>query len=382
MWVLHGLGPFPDKYMTGDDGWVEIDSDGDANGVVDVQVHAYNTVVKVHTPILGSGTVVPVRVAQSVKFAEGESKEIPNEVDLFERAQMAKYAYDNGLRLFDTWGSEFAWGDEFDDEDRIDLVYPDTLWGPLAYTEPYSDPGNIASNHRPFIHLKSGDGQDTVTHELAHALHFAKLPESGRSRAESEFLQWLIAEVLSGNDATHQFDVVTIPIVAYIEAFGWFHEEFLMTTLSASMATRAQELFLNASAKDQSVRGDSTEGAVYLTLFVEYARDARIGLEHVVEHYIVSHALTYREFGRQLRRRFGAYTAEYQVLGLAGQIYNMPALPVPTVRELLQQCMGKSGVISLQDDVLGHPQVAASNPGGSLVQALNFIDRNCGWLVP
>ena len=132
-------------YITNNDGRVTIDADGSE---VDIEVLAHNSVIRILTPI---GTI-PTRVKQSVRLVNNQTVEIEHERRFYHLVRAMKQIYDEGLREFSPWESEFPSGDNARSAFILELIIPD--WLPdhpdlLAYTEP-----SPAFSDYPLIHLQ------------------------------------------------------------------------------------------------------------------------------------------------------------------------------------------------------------------------------------
>lgn len=192
---------------------------------------------------------------------------------------------------------------------RIEIVYPDNLPQRLAFVEPKS----IRTGY-PLIHLKGpgqgkADGAEPLTHEFAHALHFAQLDDNKRGEVELKYAQWLLSDLVPGGRGEHGFNVQTTPIVAYIEAFGLFSQRFAQFESSSQAKGAAlHKAFVQAELKRSdtaSIVGSSgpvqlafqrndVEGAVYGAIFVHFA--SLTNLATAVEAFYRSKAVTFDEY--------------------------------------------------------------------------------------
>jgi hypothetical protein len=135
-----------------------------------------------------------------------------------------------------------------DQAKRIDLIYPDHSVSPVAWVEPKRLGDNFPLMH---IKVRTSDGTlfgedgyrpTLIPHELAHALHFSTLSEDQRGHVQDKYAEFIVNRLSEG--ATHDFAVRTTPEVAYIEAAGWFGENFMqfMRTLPGGSPVRRQDV--------------------------------------------------------------------------------------------------------------------------------------------
>ena len=123
-----------------------------------------------------------------------------------------------------------------DQPKRIDLVYPDHSVSTLAWVEP-----KRLGDDFPLMHIKARteDGRlfgepnhpgelpqapTLIPHELTHALHFSFLKAEQRGRAQDKYAEFILADP---QGPFHSFEKRTTAEVAYIEAAGFFGENFM-----------------------------------------------------------------------------------------------------------------------------------------------------------
>lgn len=325
--VTHKNNPWDAEttYQTDANGCVTINSNGDAKGEVEVTVHAHNRVVRVQD----GGFLGSPDVSQKVRFKSGNSVRVSAQSAFFNLARDIQRTYDRGLREFGPWGNaDFPNSSSRTGTAWIGAVWPDNGPGFLAYNEPKS-----LRNGYPLIHLKSADANNmsTLAHETGHALHFSKLPESLREKIQNDYLWWLITD----ENKTHCFDRRTMPMLAYLEAFGFFAEEYFNTpTTSATTGPSRHSAFYNrveglrSSLTDPNLScdldttpalGDDVEGAVFFTLFVDFARHPAVGLDYVVTTYVECQSLTIQEYGACIANLEGHNSEIYRALVSAGR---------------------------------------------------------------
>ena len=129
--------------------------------------------------------------------------------------------------------------DTRDQAKRIDLIYPDHFVADLVVDNLLSfvEPKRLGDDF-PLMHIKSRtrdrrlfgeDGQEPtlISHELSHALHFSFLTEAQRGHAQDKYLEFILESPISGVGPNHNFTQRTTPEVAYIEAAGFFGENFM-----------------------------------------------------------------------------------------------------------------------------------------------------------
>jgi len=251
-------------------------------------------------------------------------------------AENMRVAYNDGLREFVPWLTESPVGAEGPlDPNVLRVMWPSAgifpIFG-LPYTEPATSPSG------PRIHLRSADWDEASTHrhELAHALHFSKLSDETRGRAQHEYVNWLLSEGSQGELGGHSFSEQTIPLVAFIEAFGCFGEMYPQVPVVTG--DHPQDFFLEVNSLrdpfdgdencgpegvDGTVKGGDVEGAVFLALFFEFAKHPAVGLPLVVETIIECESLTVYEYASCIQGSFGLESDEYQALDLAGARYGI-----------------------------------------------------------
>jgi hypothetical protein len=334
---------------TGLDGCVTVSAPGGATKVR-VKVHAKNPVVKVNNGYWAW----PLPVVQEVDLENGKTSELAAESEFFVLAEHFRRAYEDGLSEFAPWGgatyptqSEPLSQAERKSDVWIHLVWPDLfLFGiPITFVEPSETYSGF-----PLIHLEDMDGMRhaTMAHELGHALHFAKLPQPLRDKIEKDYLDWINAEVTAGRPGTHSFDVETTPMIAYLEAFGCFagayegvmdssspdegplrHQRFFEEVRKALAGeAAASSLWGSCRTIDRSVRGERVEGALFLTLFYDWAQN--VGLDFVVDQYVSCQSLDVDELATCVRNGVGAGSFEYEQLVGAAAKYGI-GLPPSTV---------------------------------------------------
>ncbi len=333
MWVEHGF----ETRMTNADGCVTLD----ASGTIDVRVHAHNPVVR-----MDDGGNFAIGVSQVVHVANGQTRRISNQSEWFQIAERARRAYNDGLRNFEPWGGEFPAGTvrapQRPDYDAgfgvIRAVWPDRGLAVRAWTEGHApslvqDGFGVAITGFPLVHLKEDDetDADTIAHELAHALHFAKLNPYVRIGLETSYGIFLATD----EKKSHCFERRTNPTVAWIEAFGFFGERW---TRTKGAADREQALFDDLAARrddlmnpnpncedreDGPMFGDDVEGALILTLFHDFARNPDVGLDFVVRTYVDCQSMDFRGYAQCIEDRHGSNSAKYRALVQAAACYGI-----------------------------------------------------------
>ncbi len=195
----------------------------------------------------------------------------------------------------------------------IRVVYPDGSPARLAFVAPVSWPGG-----GPLVRLQKADVSslgvpDTtvLAHELAHAVHFGVMPLPVRARVAATYLGWLARQVATGGDPTHAPNRTTMPLAAWVEAFGLFGQRFDAFTVRVGSGLPAEQLHREfvedesvggprlAAASNQSMLGDyvgtspdltdaqhDIEGSVYMGAII--ARATVVGLPRAVADYLHS----------------------------------------------------------------------------------------------
>ena len=183
-------------------------------------------------------------------------------------------------------------------------------------------------------------------------MHFSTLTATQRGRAQDEYADFILTSPVSGLGPFHSFNARTTPEVAYIEAGGFFSENFMefmrarqpgastlvqpeqiTETIQAEFVlsewTRltSRASFLNAvialpslltriprfpgtvAATPPSPRfpllrnrllfrptvtGGDVEGAIYSAIFVDFA--ATVGLDFAASSYFAANAITFGEY--------------------------------------------------------------------------------------
>lgn len=255
-----------------------------------------------------------------------------------------------------------------DQPKRIDAIYPDHSVAPRAWVEPKRLVDNF-----PLMHLKrrsedgrllgeNGQAPSLIPHELNHAMHFSFLNESQRGRAQDEYADFIVTSPVSGLGPSHDFEVRTTPEVAYIEAGGFFSQNFMefmrarqagnSTLVRPEPITEAMQaefvssewsrlttrrfgppivvpqpgfqlgnlglpggaapapalrlpLLLNRQQLRPTVTGGDVEGAVYGAIFVDFA--ASVGLDLAASSYFAANAITFGEYRAFIRQKHPAH---------------------------------------------------------------------------
>jgi hypothetical protein len=147
-----------------------------------------------------------------------------------------------------------------DQAKRIDMIYPDHSVATLAWVEP-----SRLGDKFPLIHIKSreedvslfgdnGYAATLIPHEFSHALHFSFLSQAQRDRAEYKYGEFIVTSPVSGVGPYHAFDKRTTPEVAYIEAGGFYGENFIQFVRGEKVPRRAGAI--TASLQRQFVRSE------------------------------------------------------------------------------------------------------------------------------
>ncbi len=209
-----------------------------------------------------------------------------------------------------------------DQSKRIEIVFPDQLPQPLAFSEPKS-----LSTGFPLIHVKTnaederlfgtgGQRPTIIPSELSHALHFSQFTPAGRSRITNEYVAFILSNMAGGGPGTHDIGIRTSPLVAFVEAMDHFSSrfsEFVRTGQSTESGAALRQAFFRAelapagywfsgpqvgtrtgNVVTPAFTGGDDEGAVYGAIFLDFSR--RAGMLTAVNAYYVSGALTFGEY--------------------------------------------------------------------------------------
>lgn len=318
-------------YITGDDGRLR-DGNGDLGlnsftEAVDLRVLAFNSVVRAPNLLMDHWIDVPGVRDNDTVVLSGSTEQL----DRFRVINRAAETYDRLFRQFEPFESrgDFPLGapsslDEAKDRDkRIEGVYPDGLPQPLAFVEPRG-----TNTGYPVVHIKEkrsdrrlfgthGSRPTLIASELSHALHFSLLSKSQREDLTTQYGSFIVSDLVTGGDATHDLGKETDPTVAFVEALDHFAERFTVflrrnPSLAIGSATRTaflQDQFDSGSPASLSgplatgtvtpeagLSSSSVEGAVYGAIFLDLARRRGIGLARAVEAYFESKTTTFGQF--------------------------------------------------------------------------------------
>jgi hypothetical protein len=299
------LGPTT-NYMTDEDGFVTIESSGSSfDGSVTVAIYAQNPVVR----MLDGGFPFTPPVKQDVTFTDGDTVNIAAQSEWFTIADGFRQSYDNGLREFGPWNnSQFANSSDWESDQFIHVTIPDLFPTLLTFVEPAA-----LGSGMPLIHLKN-TSPGTMRHELGHALHFGKVSLDTRLRGEIEYVAWLASNI---DSPFHNLSIETNPIVAYIEAFGFFADIY---SNLADTEDKHEQFYAAAS---NGLEGASVEGAVLSTIFVDFAQDPNVGLDYAVSRFVDCESLTIFEYADCVRDREGENSEIYEALLVAGLAHDI-----------------------------------------------------------
>ena len=254
--------------------------------------------------------------------------------DYFSMAQDLQEGYNAGLREFSPWNNAvYPFGSQ-----RLPVTFPDQP--DLPFLGSYVEPVGLR------MHLKSGalNNNFVLWHELGHALHFSRLSASLRQEIQDRYIRYLTCPVdisCTENDVwTHDIGLQSTPFVAFIEAFGNFAGLYSLTTQDNADSGPDRHLDFYDFARDNldrwkdepgwSLSGDDVEGAVFATLFVDFAEKEQVGLDFVVSSYIDCEALTIHEYAECIVDRHGANSEIAYALAEAGAEWGIyfPAIPL------------------------------------------------------
>jgi hypothetical protein len=330
----------------------------------DIRIICQNPIVRVN-----DGDNLNIGVYQDKSIANGATVNLDvnsEQDDYYAILNRAELAYEVAFRPLSFFANlpdpEFPLGrnaallETRDQAKRIDLIYPDHSVAALAWVEPKRLGDNF-----PLIHIKrrdvdtrlfgeGGSAPTLIPHELTHALHFSTLTAAQRGRAQDEYAEFILTSPLTGIGPFHSFGELTTPEVAYIEAGGFYGENFIefmrarqsgnSTLVRPEQITEAiQAEFVlaewnrltvpSAAARllaainpfarrvrpgglgpqpprgfpivrgdrrwvRPTVTGGAVEGAVYAAVFVDFA--ASVGLDFAASSYFAANAITFGEY--------------------------------------------------------------------------------------
>ena len=184
-------------------------------------------------------------------------------------------------------------------------------------------------------------GLQLIPSELPHSLHFSLLTKSKRDQVRTDYLGFMIGQLINGLPATHAIGAVTSPMVAFIESLDHLshrlseHMRSTRQTFPANVpdfgryvvnemrgrnpvAPRVARLAIDSSggrrrivarpATGLTLSGSNDEGAVLGALFIDLA--FRIGLKSVVEAVFESKRLTFGQFRTWFNNNRSAESSE------------------------------------------------------------------------
>jgi hypothetical protein len=349
--------PGSQLYMTDDSGRVR-DAKGNLgidaipnllNGRIDVRIICHNSVVKIPNGILDHFRDFSIADGATVTITTANS---PNNFNHFRIVNRCIEVYDNVLRQFQVFNSEFPLGKKNTLDNtrksrkRIEVAFPSSIVVKLAFVEPKSIHTGF-----PVIHIGNRDGRFPIDNpnnrlfgsdpmlipaELSHALHFSHLSETQRHDITVKYGKFIVTDFLLGGGGTHFMLKDTDPMVAFVEAFDHFVHRFdrfirdnpNLTGVPLRNGFIRSEL--NSSEQfDRNTRGFGTlagnlstgnftpnpafltrgrnsatsiEGSIYGAIFLDFARRPGVGLRTAVNAYIRSKALSFGEFRTWVRR--------------------------------------------------------------------------------
>ena len=253
--IVGGIGQ--GMYMTNVNGEIR---DVDFNEGIDSITDNADIRIICQNPILRvlNGDAANIGVYQDKAIVEGATVNLNTNADqavyfaILNRTQVTYEMVFQPLSFFQNLSEpEFPLGlqaslrDTRDQAKRVDLIYPDHSVAPRAWVEP-----KRLGDDFPLMHIKArtDDGRRPlevselpIFHELAHAIHFSFLTKAQRTRAQDKYLEFILSSPIRGVEPTHNFGVRTTAEVAYIEAAGFFSENF-MESLRRDGAIRAQAI--------------------------------------------------------------------------------------------------------------------------------------------
>jgi hypothetical protein len=312
---------------------------GPLSNQIDIKIHCRNSVIRVV-----NGSLFNSGISFSTTVTSGAIVSITTNPDHFRILNICLDVYDTVWRQFSPYsktsrgdfplGKKTTLRETFSSNRRIELTYPDNFPSFLAFVEP----SGLTNDGFPLAHIKHrtldgrlfGEGDadgprhdaSLLPHELGHVFHFSSLTANTRTQVEGEYLAFLAGQIPSGN-FTHNVNLVTSPVIAFIEAVGIFSERFfafkkqVSPNLSGATLRRAffrDELsttpslpgvlidrYRQVGSRDSNgvitpivTTGDNVEGSVYGAIYLDFA--SRVGLREAVELVLESNATTFDNF--------------------------------------------------------------------------------------
>lgn len=274
---------------------------------IPIVVYAQSRTTRMITPLRATPTW-PVQVA------DGDVVEIDD--DVFRVASRLDRAYVETLYDVGPWEDDrWAYGNSYGSANFIETQFPSPE--SLAGWIPYCEPAGVVTN-APVLHMSDDavwDKDWVFTHELGHALHFSQLSVGTRQAIEAQYLQWLADHV---DDATHTYDKETSPLVAWVEAIGWFVQNFRTETDPADgTSQRIREYAAHYKLHERryrTVAGPETEGAVHNVLFTEFAPHPAVGLDYVWDTITSCESMDIHDYADCIRGLEGESSEIYTAL--------------------------------------------------------------------
>jgi len=271
----------------------------------DVAIHAQSRNLRIVYPDPITGTN---RYSWWVNVSAGTTVVDTPIDDSLRLAVRLEAMYVTGLKEFSPWDSWYLGGTALNTNHIIEVMYPGAVVD-LEWVQPYGPFGA----HQPIIHIPHGAPTDgdrpdwVLPHELGHALHFSRISEASRMFVMAEYANALWDDATDENGKTgHSNDKPSTPFVAFIEAFGEFADVYRNTPRGSG---RHGRFWSRARAVDwyDTVSGEDVEGAVFGTLFVEWAATPGIGLDFVVSRYVDCEEFTLRDFASCIESEESGY---------------------------------------------------------------------------
>jgi hypothetical protein len=306
---------------------------------VDVKIHCQNSVIRVV-----DGAFLTTPIIFNAKVANGATVNVTSKPDHYRILNRCLDVYDTVWRQFRPFnrndrgdfplGKQGTFRQSFASNTRIELSYPDGFPSFFAFVEP----SGLSNNGFPLAHIKhrSNDGRlfgegdsfnpthdpSLLPHEIGHVCHFSSLASSTRVQIEGGYVAFLAGQVATGGSLTHDINVQTSPLIAFIEAVGIFSERFFFfkklirpnlsgqdlrqaffrdelsatPSLPGALIDSYKQVGVrnaNGTITPQVTTGDDVEGAVYGAIYLDFA--SRVGLREAVGLVLDSNATTFDE---------------------------------------------------------------------------------------
>ena len=277
--------------------------------VAEVTVHATNRVVQ----MVDGGPPV----AQTLWAVDGATLRLGVDHTVAERLRRS---YNEGFRGWGPFDSASPMGGNLAHGPYITA----DVGSPMVVQLPYVEPAPLGLLP-PRLHLRATDtDNDTLRHELAHALHLSQWSLPQRMGLTTYYLGWLL-----GPDNTHSWNEPSTDVVAFTEAFGGVGEVFHEIGNGSEADFLAEASIRAYTARTEASGDDTIESLVFGVLFEAFAHD--VGLDYVISTYISCGAITLDDYGTCIRAEEGSNSWTFQALRSAARTYGYAFSRAPSL---------------------------------------------------